>query len=140
MIRIPNPPYSPDLALSDFYFAGYVSHCLRGQSFEAADEHFSSIEALSRGVEKLTLNAVFLEWMERLEQCTATKSDYVEDISKRGIGRTIFIESIVRCHTSGGTPCKSIMTCFNRDRTPFGINKSRIINKSNSPRNFNRLE
>jgi hypothetical protein len=53
--------YSPDSAPSDFYLFGYVKHCLRGQSFEAVDELFSSIEAVLRDIEKSTFNAVFLE-------------------------------------------------------------------------------
>jgi hypothetical protein len=46
MARAPHPPspYSPHLAPSDFYLFGYMKHCLRGQSFEAANEHFSAIE------------------------------------------------------------------------------------------------
>jgi transposase len=54
MIRAPHPRYSPDLTPSDFYLFGYVKHCLRGQSFETADELFSSIEAVLRGIEKST--------------------------------------------------------------------------------------
>jgi hypothetical protein len=52
MIRAPYPPYSSDLAHSDFYLFGYMRHCLRGQSFEAADELFSAVEAVLGGLEK----------------------------------------------------------------------------------------
>jgi hypothetical protein len=75
MIRAPHPPYSPDLALSDFYLFDCVKQCLRGQSFETADELFSSIEAVLRGIERRTSIAVFLDLMGRLEQCNATKCD-----------------------------------------------------------------
>jgi hypothetical protein len=44
MARALHSPYSPDLAPSDFYLFGYVKHCPRSQSFEAADELFSAIE------------------------------------------------------------------------------------------------
>jgi hypothetical protein len=44
MARASHPPHSPDLALSDFHLFGYMKHCLRGQSFDAADELFSAIE------------------------------------------------------------------------------------------------
>jgi hypothetical protein len=44
MARSTHPPYSPDLALSDFFLFGDMKHCLRGHSFEAADKLFSAIE------------------------------------------------------------------------------------------------
>jgi hypothetical protein len=75
----PARPYLPNLASPDFYLFGYVNSCLRGQRFEAADELFSSIEAFLRGIEKAPLSAVFLEWMEKLQQCNATNGDYFED-------------------------------------------------------------
>jgi hypothetical protein len=40
----PPSPYSPDLALSGFCLFDYMKHCLRGQSFEAANELFPAIE------------------------------------------------------------------------------------------------
>jgi hypothetical protein len=52
MARAPHPPYSPDLATSDFYLCGYMKHCLRGQSFEAPDELFSASEVILIRIEK----------------------------------------------------------------------------------------
>jgi allantoicase len=68
------------LAPSDFYLVDYVKHCLRGQPFEAADEFFSSVEAVLRSIEESILNAAFLEWMERLEQWNATRGESFEDM------------------------------------------------------------
>jgi hypothetical protein len=34
MVKAANPPYSPDLAPSDFYLFGHVKGVLRGDSFE----------------------------------------------------------------------------------------------------------
>jgi hypothetical protein len=53
MIRAPHPPYSLDLAPSDFHLFAYVKHGVRGQSFKGADRLSSSIEAVLRGLEKL---------------------------------------------------------------------------------------
>jgi hypothetical protein len=94
MVREPRPagPESPDLASSDLYIFGDVKQGLRRQSFETADELFSSIEAVLRVGEKSILNAVFLEWMERLEQCNSISGDYFEDIQKRLFGRISFIQ------------------------------------------------
>jgi hypothetical protein len=79
MIKAFHPPYSSDLAPSDFYLFGYVKHCLRGQSFETADKLFSSIEAVWMDIKKSTLNPVFLEWIEKFKQCNATNGNHFED-------------------------------------------------------------
>jgi hypothetical protein len=80
MIRVAHPPYSPELAQSDFYLSGYVNRCLRGQSFEAAGELFSASEVISMCIDQSTLEVVFLEWMQRFRECITTNSDYFEDI------------------------------------------------------------
>jgi hypothetical protein len=43
MIKDTYTPHSLDLAAFNVYFFGYVKHCLRGQSFEAADDLFSAV-------------------------------------------------------------------------------------------------
>jgi hypothetical protein len=57
-------PYSPDLAPSDFYIFRYVKRCLAGLSFEDADQLLAAVEGVLEGIEKVTLQAVFLEWMD----------------------------------------------------------------------------
>jgi histone-lysine N-methyltransferase SETMAR len=64
MKSTPHPPYSPDLAPSDFYLFGYVKICLAGLSFEDADQLLVAVEDVIEGIEKVTLQAVFLEWMD----------------------------------------------------------------------------
>jgi hypothetical protein len=65
MKSTPYPPYSPDLAPSDFYLFGYVKRCLAGLPFEDADQLFVAVEGVLEGTEKVTLQAIFLEWMDR---------------------------------------------------------------------------
>jgi hypothetical protein len=48
----PHPPYSPDLALSDFYLFGYVKRCLAGLSFKHADQLLAAVESVLEGIEK----------------------------------------------------------------------------------------
>jgi hypothetical protein len=78
MKRAPHPPYSPDLAPSDFYLFGYVKGCLAGHSFESADALFGGIQGILDGIEKVTLQAVFLDWMERLGRCIDSNGVYVD--------------------------------------------------------------
>jgi hypothetical protein len=58
-----------------------MKRCLRGQSFEAADEFLSASEVISMGIDdrRSTLDGVFLEWMERLRICIATNGEHFEE-------------------------------------------------------------
>jgi histone-lysine N-methyltransferase SETMAR len=48
----PLPPYSPDLAPSDFYLIGYVKRCLAGLLFEDADQLLAAVECVLEGIKK----------------------------------------------------------------------------------------
>jgi histone-lysine N-methyltransferase SETMAR len=78
MKSAPHPPYSPDLAPSDFYLFGNVKRCLAGFSFEDADQLPAAVEGVLEGIEKMTMQAVFLEWLDRLWKCIATNGKYTE--------------------------------------------------------------
>ena len=41
--RAPHPPYSPDLAPSDFFLFGYVKEKLGGQSFKTREELYEFV-------------------------------------------------------------------------------------------------
>jgi hypothetical protein len=58
MEQAPHPPYSPDLAPSDFYLFGYLKDRLQGQHFEDGDQLFDAIIALTGTSEKATLRRV----------------------------------------------------------------------------------
>jgi hypothetical protein len=64
--------------LSDFYLFGYVKRCLADLSFEDADQLLGAVEDVREGLEKVTLQAVFLEWMDRLKKCIATNGEYID--------------------------------------------------------------
>jgi hypothetical protein len=74
----PYPPYSLDLALSDFFLFGYDRRCLAGLSFEDASQLLAAVERVLEGLGKVTLQAVFLEWMDRLSKCIATNGEHAE--------------------------------------------------------------
>jgi histone-lysine N-methyltransferase SETMAR len=73
--QTPHPPYSPILAPSDFYLFNYLKDRLQGQHFEDGDQLFDAIMALTGTIEKVILQRVFLEWMERLRRCTDTNDE-----------------------------------------------------------------
>jgi histone-lysine N-methyltransferase SETMAR len=67
MVIAVHPPYSPDLAPSDFYLLGHVRGLLRGESFETGERLISAVDGILRSLKKWILTRVFLEWMKRLE-------------------------------------------------------------------------
>jgi len=75
---LPHPPYSPDLAPSDYHLFGFVKNQMRGQNYEtkgalqtAARQCFraAGTEFYPKGIFKLP---------ERWEECVQGKGDYVE--------------------------------------------------------------
>jgi histone-lysine N-methyltransferase SETMAR len=66
MQREPDPAYSPDLAPSDFYFFGYVKQLLSGCQFADQDSLLHAVSDILVSTEKVTLESVFHNWMERL--------------------------------------------------------------------------
>jgi hypothetical protein len=80
MKSAPHPPYSSDLAASEFYLFKDFKRCLAGLSFEDADAYqlLAAVEGVPEGIEKVILQAVFLEWMDRLRKCIATNGEYTE--------------------------------------------------------------
>jgi hypothetical protein len=78
MKSVSHPPYSLDLASSDFYLFGYVERCLAGFSFEDVDQLLTAVEGVLERAEKATLQAVFLEWVDGLRKYIATNGEWSE--------------------------------------------------------------
>jgi hypothetical protein len=78
MQREPYLAYSPDLAPSDFYLFGSVKQLLSGCQFADEDSVLQAVSDIFVGIEKVPLESVFHNWMERLCQCNATGGEHVE--------------------------------------------------------------
>jgi hypothetical protein len=70
-------PCSPDLAPSDFFFFGYVKGKLMGYRAETPSDFLVCIRVILAEIPRETLNAVFLEWAERLQKCVQVDDAYV---------------------------------------------------------------
>jgi histone-lysine N-methyltransferase SETMAR len=77
MKQAPHSPYSPDLVPSDFFFFGYVKGKLMGCRAETPPELLVRIRSILAEIPRETFNAVFLEWMERLQKCVQVNGEYV---------------------------------------------------------------
>jgi hypothetical protein len=78
MKQAPHRHYSPDLAPSDFFLFGSVKGKLMGYRAESPSELLVRIRVILAEIQReTTLNAVFLEWMERLQKCVQVDGEYV---------------------------------------------------------------
>lgn len=75
--RLPQPPFSPDLAPSDFFLFGYLKKMLEGEEFENEDQLFQKVETLLYNIPKDTFRAVYNEWMNRLLITIETQGEYI---------------------------------------------------------------
>jgi histone-lysine N-methyltransferase SETMAR len=77
MKQVPYPPYVPDLAPSDVFLFGCIKGKLMGYRAETPSELLVRIPVILAEIPWGTLNAVFLEWMERLQKCVQVDGEYV---------------------------------------------------------------
>jgi hypothetical protein len=73
---VPHPPYSPNLAPSDFFLFGYVKERLKVMVFPSYEELLNAIGEVVTGIESETLTAAFEQWMERLGRVSKNNGDY----------------------------------------------------------------
>ena len=75
---LPHPPYSPDMAPSDFYLFPKLKSNLRGTQFGSNEDVIAAVNEYLEDQE----NGFYLEGVSKLEQkwtkCIAIKGDYIE--------------------------------------------------------------
>jgi transposase len=74
---LPHPPYSPDIAPSDFYLFGLLKGKLKGKDFESESQLVEAIKAEISAISKDTLILVFSEWISRLHRVVEISCEYV---------------------------------------------------------------
>jgi hypothetical protein len=78
MRRAPQPPFSPDLAPSDFYVIGKLKITLMRSAFENEQELLDDIMRVLERITHDDLESVFEEWVARLDVCIHRGGDYVK--------------------------------------------------------------
>jgi hypothetical protein len=71
----PHPPYSPDIAPSDFLF-GHIKQKIAGREFVSAEDFLEAIRDEFDQLSRPVLENVFDEWMIRLQRCIDYNSSY----------------------------------------------------------------
>ena len=75
---LPHPPYSPDLAICDFWLFPNLKNKLRGESYESREELRRAIDRYLRDMSSDGLHHVFWAWVERWDKCKLCKGRYFE--------------------------------------------------------------
>jgi histone-lysine N-methyltransferase SETMAR len=74
--RLPHPPYSPDLAPSDFWLFGHVKTSVVGQTFDEPEQLLETITEFLNEIHPPEVVAVFSHWVEMVRWVSENNGDY----------------------------------------------------------------
>lgn len=77
LTRLEHPPYSPDLAPSDFFLFGMLKKLLEGNKFENVEQVHAEVVRCLNGLSTFCYSNAYDEWMERLRQVINTNGEYI---------------------------------------------------------------
>jgi transposase len=75
-----NPPYSPDLAPTDFWLFPKHKRVLKGKSFSGIEDIKSSMRKFLTDIPVLDFKNCFEQWLKRWEHRKELEGDYFEKI------------------------------------------------------------
>ena len=75
---MPHPPYSPDLAASDFFLFGHLKRHLRGKQFESDEELKKTVQNWFKSKDSSFYQTAFTSWRQRWSDCVEKGGGYIE--------------------------------------------------------------
>ena len=78
MTVVPHPPYSPDLAPSDFFLFPKLKMKLNGLRFQTLEEIHTESQAVLNTLRENDFQECFKNWQYRWDRCQASEGDYFE--------------------------------------------------------------
>ena len=75
---VPHPPYSPDLAPTDFFLFPKLKTTLKGRRFQIIEEIQENATIELRAITSSAFQEAFQKWKKRWERCIASRGDYFE--------------------------------------------------------------
>ena len=100
-VRLPHPPYSPDIAVCDFYLFGKLKHSLQQVAVSNRRELEDEIDRIMMQISRDEWKRVFTEWLKRLRWIAGNNGEYYREDS----GKTEEREkaSKTECNTTAST-------------------------------------
>ena len=77
--RTPHPPYSPDIAPSDFFLFGYVKEKLKGHVFNDINDLKEKIVEIIMSISAEKRKEVFENWIKRCERVIELEGSYFKE-------------------------------------------------------------
>ena len=77
--QLQQPPYSPDLAPSDFFLFPRLKKVLKGHRFEATEDIKRNSTKTLSDIQKEEFEKCFQQWQKCWAKCVAAEGNYVED-------------------------------------------------------------
>jgi len=78
MTVVPHPPYSPDLASSDFFLFPKLKMKLKGQRFQTLGEIQAELQAVLNTLRDNDFQECFKNWQRCWDHSQASEGDYFE--------------------------------------------------------------
>ena len=75
---VPHPPYSPDLAPTNFFLFPKLKITLKGRRFEIIEEIRGNAIRELRAITESAFQEAFQQWKKRWERYIASRGDYFE--------------------------------------------------------------
>jgi hypothetical protein len=66
--RTPEPPYSPDIAPSDFFIFGWLKTQLKRREYNGKDELYEVVDEILTSLSIEMIETVFIDWMNRIQR------------------------------------------------------------------------
>ena len=78
MTVVPHPPYSPNLATSEFFLFPKLKMKLKGRRFQMLEEIQAQSQAVLNTLRENDFQECFKNWHRRWDRCQASAGDYFE--------------------------------------------------------------
>jgi hypothetical protein len=79
VIRLADPPCSPDISPCDSWFFGWSKDMMKGHQFQSLDDVQAFLVDLSSNSDQSTLISIYNGWTARLEEGIATNGEYYSE-------------------------------------------------------------
>jgi hypothetical protein len=83
MVIVPHPPYSPDLAHSNFALFPKLKIKLKERRFERVSDIQKESQAILDSVKENDFHGAFEAWEKRWDRCIRSQGDYFEGDGSR---------------------------------------------------------